>query len=211
MQWISREHPLQLQKALAASCTIQEPLCGKNKALSGFWVLWAWSLVDRIILRRKKRNRKYLMYIRKIMIQTFVQSPLRPRAPFFPLASKICLYGALFVMSACSVTEETLLPPEALPGPVRGFQIQIHTTEENTVAQEVAEEASIWLASLDESLVRKLNGSTEIPVHIKWLQPYYRVRVGNYRTREEARGMMAKMAEQFPAAFIVPDTIQEGL
>lgn len=75
-------------------------------------------------------------------------------------------------------------------------------------AEEMAENATVWLASLDEDLIRKLHGSTDIPVQIKWLQPYYRVRVGHFRTREEARGMMAKMSEEFPAAFIVPDTIQ---
>lgn len=142
------------------------------------------------------------------MRQFFVNCPRPNRMPFFPLALRICLYGILFIMSACATTVEDVVPPEVPPGPVRGFQIQIHTTEEDLDAHDMAEQATVWLASLDEDLVRKLNGSTEIPVEIKWLQPYYRVRVGHYRTREQARGMMAKMSEEFPAAFIVPDTIQ---
>lgn len=123
------------------------------------------------------------------------------------MATRMCLFGTLVLISACTSTEE-IIPPEIVPGPVRGFQIQIHTTEENMDAEEMAENATVWLASLDEDLIRKLHGSTDIPVQIKWLQPYYRVRVGHFRTREEARGMMAKMSEEFPAAFIVPDTIQ---
>ena len=111
-------------------------------------------------------------------------------------------------MSACTTVQEPILTTDIPTRPLRGFQIQIHTTEENDVAHSIATEASRWLASLDDDLKRKLNGSTEIPVEIKWLQPYYRVRVGQFRTREEARGMMAKIAEQYPAAFIVPDTIQ---
>ena len=116
--------------------------------------------------------------------------------------------GGLLLMSACTTPQQPILTTDIPTGPVRGFQIQIHTTEENDVAHDIAAEASNWLASLDADLKRKLNGSTDIPVQIKWLQPYYRVRVGNYRTREEARGMMAKISEQYPAAFIVPDTIQ---
>ncbi|MBX2819278.1 MAG: SPOR domain-containing protein [Rhodothermaceae bacterium] len=123
------------------------------------------------------------------------------------MMTRMCLLGTLIVLSACTSTEE-VIAPQVPPSPVRGFQIQIHTTDENVDAHEMAEQATVWLASLEEGLVRKLHGSTDIPVEIKWLQPYYRVRVGHFRTREEARGMMAKMSEEFPAAFIVPDTIQ---
>lgn len=142
------------------------------------------------------------------MRQVFITHPQIRRLRYFPISLRICLFGSvLFLAAACASTEESL-PSGIPPGPVRGFQIQIHTTQENVDAHEIAEQATVWLASLDEGLVRKLNGSTDIPVEIKWLQPYYRVRVGHYRTREEARGMMAKLAEEFPAAFIVPDTIE---
>ena len=42
------------------------------------------------------------------------------------------------LMSACTVTQEPFLTTEIPTGPVRGFQIQIHTTEENAVAHDVA-------------------------------------------------------------------------
>ena len=141
------------------------------------------------------------------MRHVYLKCPSSFRAPFFPTMTRMCLLGMLIVLSACTSTVE-VIPPQVPPSPVRGFQIQIHTTEENVDAHEMAEHATVWLASLEEGLVRKLHGSTDIPVEIKWLQPYYRVRVGHFRTREEARGMMAKMSEEFPAAFIVPDTIQ---
>lgn len=138
---------------------------------------------------------------------TFVHSFASPASQYMRGMIKLSICCGLMLLGACSSSQETSIP-EIPPGPVRGFQIQIHTTEENAEAHNVAQEASSWLASLDEDVKRKLNGSTDIPVEIKWLQPYYRVRVGHFRTREEARGMMAKIAEQFPAAFIVPDTIQ---
>ena len=55
----------------------------------------------------------------------------------------MCLYSTLILLSACASTEE-IVPPEIVPGPVRGFQIQIHTTEENTDAEEMAEHATMW-------------------------------------------------------------------
>ena len=121
---------------------------------------------------------------------------------------RITLLSSMVLLNACVGTQEVVIPTETTPIPVRGFQIQIHTTEENTIAHDVAEQATAWLATLDRDDLRKMHGSVEIPVEIKWLQPYYRVRVGHFRTREEARGMMAMIAEEFPAAFIVPDTIQ---
>ena len=120
----------------------------------------------------------------------------------------VCIVS-LCMASACSGSKEAtpaLIEPP--PGPVRGFRIQIHTTEENEAAHEVAEQAAAWFESLEEDKRRILNGSTKLPVEIKWLQPYYRVRIGHFRTRSEAKNMMERVAERFPAAFIVPDTIQ---
>jgi hypothetical protein len=117
--------------------------------------------------------------------------------------------GLICTLAACSgsATSTRDLPTD-VSGPVRGFQIQIHTTDEKATAENVVAEAQTWWASLDEQEKRRLYGSTSMPVEVKWLQPYYRVRMGHFRSREEARGLLSQVAGQFPAAFIVPDTLE---
>jgi len=44
-------------------------------------------------------------------------------------------------------------------------------------------------------------------VHIKFISPNFRVRVGDFRTKNEALKLYKKIEEDFPGAFIVPDII----
>ena len=61
---------------------------------------------------------------------------------------------------------------------------------------------------MDEKLAqRALFGVGYLFVEIKWLDLYYRVRIGHFRSREEARSVLAEVARKFPAALVVPDTI----
>ncbi len=122
--------------------------------------------------------------------------------------SRRTLVAGLLLLTACqSSAPATKVFPDP-PAPHRGFQIQIYATSETAEARAVAEEASDWFAALDDDMKRMLHGSTNIPVEIKWLQPHYRIRVGRFRTREAARNMWEKMQGDFPAALIVPDTIE---
>lgn len=129
-------------------------------------------------------------------------------APPPGLSGRYAVFGMLIVMSACTATQ----PPSQYTahfsrGAVRGFQIQIHSTQDKTAAEEVVTEAENWWNSISENEQRILFGVAFLPVEIKQLSPYYRVRIGHFRTREDARAILDKVAAQFPAAFVVPDTI----
>src|SRR5690554_52925 len=45
-------------------------------------------------------------------------------------------------------------------------------------------------------------------VHIKYTAPNFRVRVGDFRTRNEALKLHRQIREDYPVAFIVPDIIE---
>lgn len=47
----------------------------------------------------------------------------------------------------------------------------------------------------------------EEEVYFMYQQPYFKVRVGNYRTRLEAEAVYRKLITTFDKAFIVPDKI----
>jgi len=48
----------------------------------------------------------------------------------------------------------------------------------------------------------------EWPAYLSFGQPYYRVRVGNFRTRLEAEGALNTLKRQFQQAFITSDMIE---
>lgn len=39
-------------------------------------------------------------------------------------------------------------------------------------------------------------------------QPYYRLKIGDFKTRLEARSFLEKVIQQFPSAFLVTDNIK---
>lgn len=48
---------------------------------------------------------------------------------------------------------------------------------------------------------------TEVPTHLIFQAPYYKVRVGDYRTRLEAEEFLKRISGSYPNAFVVKDEI----
>lgn len=48
----------------------------------------------------------------------------------------------------------------------------------------------------------------DFDVHIKYAAPNFRVRVGDFRTKNEALKLHKRIQKDYPGAFIVPDVIQ---
>uniref|UniRef100_UPI00321652DF SPOR domain-containing protein n=1 Tax=uncultured Draconibacterium sp. TaxID=1573823 RepID=UPI00321652DF len=66
------------------------------------------------------------------------------------------------------------------------------------------------LDAKEESLAIKTEFLSEYPdhaVHIKFVAPNFRVRVGDFRTKNEAWRLYKQIQRNYPAAFIVPDVI----
>ncbi len=64
--------------------------------------------------------------------------------------------------------------------------------------------------ALDKALKKKvefLSDYTDIPVHIKYDAPNFRLRVGDFRTKNEALKLYKKIKKAYPMAFIVADKI----
>ncbi|PSQ98246.1 MAG: hypothetical protein BRD48_07970 [Bacteroidetes bacterium QS_9_68_14] len=114
----------------------------------------------------------------------------------------LALIAALLLLPACSVLEratgEENEPPPAEedeprePRTVQGFRIQILTTGDKSAAnQRAAEAESTW----------------GLPVEVAWKAPYYRVRVGAFASRDAAQDDLETVQQQYPDAFLVPDTV----
>ncbi len=62
----------------------------------------------------------------------------------------------------------------------------------------------------EEALAIKTDFLSEYPnqaVHIKFVAPNFRVRVGDFRTKNEAWRLYKQIQRDYPAAFVVPDVI----
>ena len=132
---------------------------------------------------------------------------VRSVAPVF-----VGVAAALLLLPACSVLERTTDAPEEDPPPeapaepapsenddeprtVQGFRIQVLTTGDKDAAdQRAAEAESTW----------------GLPVEVAWKAPYYRVRVGAFASRSAAQDELDTVKEQYPDAFLVPDTVTIG-
>lgn len=90
---------------------------------------------------------------------------------------------------------------------VQGFRIQIFTSPDRAEANDVLSEALAWYRSLPRSQRPAYLGGDELSADVKWRQPYYRVRVGDFATRGEADAALNRVRSRFPEAFIVPETV----
>ncbi len=64
------------------------------------------------------------------------------------------------------------------------------------------------LAKAKNKKVEFLSMYPEYVVHIKYDAPNFRVRIGDYRTKNEALKLHKKIEGSYPMAFIVPDIIK---
>lgn len=89
---------------------------------------------------------------------------------------------------------------------VQGFRIQVLSTLDKDAAVQQEEEIRMWWRENRDAAPQGL-GSEEMAVNVVYIQPYYRVRLGNFTSRDAADRARQFVAQRFPDAFIVPDTV----
>jgi len=81
---------------------------------------------------------------------------------------------------------------------VEGFRVQIYNDSGNN-----ARSRSMELKEAFESAF------PDIPAHVQYQQPNFKVRVGDCRTKLEARRIQKEISNKYPDAFIVKDWIKK--
>ena len=87
-----------------------------------------------------------------------------------------------------------ILVNEAKKEKIKGYRVQIHFGPEKAKAMDV-----------------KTKYSTSYPnstVYLDYQQPYFKIRVGDFRTKLEAYKLLQEISGEFPGAFIVGDEIE---
>jgi hypothetical protein len=90
---------------------------------------------------------------------------------------------------------------------VPGFRVQIHSSLDKEAAVAAEEEVMSWWRAVEEE--DRPDGVFEdgIPVYLRFYQPYYRVRVGDFAARDLAEQALRLLQREFPRAFIAVDTV----
>ena len=87
---------------------------------------------------------------------------------------------------------------------MQGYRIQVFSTLEKGQAEDHRQKmASWWQQQFQEGE----GTSSDSPVVIRYKQPYYRVRLGNFTSRSAAERVLSSVKEQYDSAFIVPDEV----
>lgn len=87
-----------------------------------------------------------------------------------------------------------------------GFRIQLLSTERVSVADSMSLAYYDWASEFDNVPFDVLPEA-----YVTYRQPFYRVRIGDFRRRSDANMYLAIVREQFPGAWVVMDTIDPEL
>lgn len=104
---------------------------------------------------------------------------------------------------------------------VEGYRIQLLSSVEKQAADELYTEAQAWWEALYSRVdsLEQVHGPDSpvvpdipdfgptLPIDIVYRQPYYRVRVGSFRSRTQADAARRFLVDRFPNAFVVPDRV----
>lgn len=91
------------------------------------------------------------------------------------------------------------------------WHIEENTKKEGIDGYRVEIFFSSELNALEQSKSKKVEFLSKYPeyeVHIKYDAPNFRVRIGDFRTKNEALKLHKKIERNYPMAFIVPDKIK---
>jgi len=85
---------------------------------------------------------------------------------------------------------------------VRGFRIQVFSSLNRTEANDAMQQAITWWEDNGDRREAKP------PIYMEYEQPYYKVRAGNFKSRDAASRMATKIDRVFAGAFVVPSMIE---
>lgn len=94
------------------------------------------------------------------------------------------------------------------PRMVSGFRIQVSSHRVRTEANQALQQAIAWWTETQVADAENPEQEeSSIPVYQDWEQPYWKIRIGNFRARQEATGILSEVRREFPGAFIVPTQV----
>ena len=94
-------------------------------------------------------------------------------------------------------------PSEPVPVQVEGYRVQVFTSSNRDTAGGVRASAVQWW----ERAQSRPGAPESLEAIVSYRQPYYKVQLGAFATREEADAALALVRTQYPEAFIVAELV----
>ncbi len=88
-----------------------------------------------------------------------------------------------------------------------GWRIQLFFAREKSAADEAVGQIHNWLSEKRNEVPNIPEFQQDLPVYNVYLQPYFRVRIGDFKTREEAERLLQHMLDDYPRAFVMVDQV----
>ena len=110
---------------------------------------------------------------------------------------------------------EHLVPEELLQGSASngigdgqtGYRVQIALVREKNNADILVDEVTQLLQQKREEDPRNPLFQRELPIHNIYVQPYFRVRLGDFTSREDAEQLRSQIVSEYPGALVVVDDL----
>jgi hypothetical protein len=93
------------------------------------------------------------------------------------------------------------------PRVIQGFRIQLFTSESKPAADAIRDQAMNWWRAVQTNPQVQAAFPYGMPTAVIFARPSYRVRVGAFPDRDSAQEALELLRQQFPEAFLVPDTV----
>jgi hypothetical protein len=96
-------------------------------------------------------------------------------------------------------------PPatEPVPTEVEGYRVQVFSSQSRDAAERVRADALAWWTEVRS----EPDAPGALAATVSYQQPYYRVRLGAFETREAADEALALVRRRFSDAYVVPDVV----
>ncbi|HEX7070454.1 MAG TPA: SPOR domain-containing protein [Rhodothermales bacterium] len=92
-----------------------------------------------------------------------------------------------------------------------GYRIQVFQTQDPSQADEYVDQATDWwFMQKQAGAPGSLFSRESAPVYSIWRQPYYRIRIGDFASRDAAEAALEEIRGRFSGAFVVPDRVTVG-
>lgn len=113
------------------------------------------------------------------------------------------------VMAGRVVVPGGAAPAPAPPPPdgareVDGYRVQVFSSNNRGSAERVRAQALAWW----QGARSRAGAPASLEARVVYLQPYYRVRLGAFATREQADAALRLVRDEFPEAFLVADRVR---
>jgi len=95
---------------------------------------------------------------------------------------------------------------EGVTQTIQGFRVQVYSAQDKQSAEEFRERVRQWWRVESENAPEDVFAG-RLPIVIEYGQPYYRVRVGAYATREVATDALNFIQQEFADAFVARSTV----